>query len=188
MATIFATTLSFANEVSLTTIKNDADKTSLTLTDVKQGNLLSIKDENGITLYKESIEKTGIYTKGFDLTALPNGKYSFEIDKDVEISMIPFTVAPEGVSFNKADEKVVYKPVTRVVGNLLYVTKLSLDETPLTIDIYDGSNTSSSEPIHTETIENSKIIERVYKLTNLEHGNFEVVYHTDGRTFSKSIN
>jgi len=87
MATIFATTLSFANEVSLTTIKNDADKTSLTLTDVKQGNLLSIKDENGITLYKESIEKTGIYTKGFDLTALPNGEYSFEIDKDVEISI-----------------------------------------------------------------------------------------------------
>jgi len=74
------------------------------------------------------------------------------------------------------------------VGNLLYVTKLSLDESPLTIDIYDGSNTSTSEPIHTETIENSKIIERVYKLTNLEHGNFEVVYHTDGRTFSKSIN
>ena len=188
MATIFATTLSFANEVSLTTIKNDADKTSLTLTDVKQGNLLSIKDENGITLYKEFIKKTGNYTKGFDLTALPNGEYSFEIDKDVEISMIPFTVAPEGVSFNKADEKVVYKPVTRVVGNLLYVTKLSLDETPLTIDIYDGSNTSFSEPIHSETIENSKIIERVYKLTNLEHGNFEVVYHTDGRTFSKSIN
>ena len=188
MVTMFATTLSFANEVSSITIKNDADKTSLTLTDVKAGNLLSIKDENGITLYKEFIQKTGNYTKGFDLTELPNGEYVFEIDKDVEINMIPFTVAPEGVSFNKANEKVFYKPITKVVGDLLYVTKLSLDEAPLTIDIYNGSNHSFSEPIYTETIENSKIIERVYKLTDLEHGNFEIVYHTDGRTFTKSIN
>jgi len=186
MLTILVTSLSFANEDASIIIKNDADKTSLTLKDVKPGNVLSIKDENGMTLYKESIKTAGDYTKGFDLTELPNGTYTFEVNKDVKISSIPFTVAPEGVSINKEDEKVFFKPITRVEGNLLYVTKLSLDESPLTIDIYDES-TSSSEPIHSETIENSKVIERVYELKNLEYGNFEIVYHTDGRIFSKSI-
>ncbi|WP_147677725.1 hypothetical protein [Algibacter pacificus] len=189
MVTMFATLLSFANEVSFITITNGVERTSLTLTDVKQGNLLSLKDENGIILYKEFIQKSGNYTKGFDLTELPNGTYSFEVDKDVEISTIPFTVIEGAVTFNKEDEKTIYKPVTRVVGDLLYVTKLSLDKAPLKIDIYYDSISDGSfyEPVHSETIENTKVIERVYKLTNLEHGNFEVVYQTEGRTFTKSI-
>ncbi|WP_147677726.1 hypothetical protein [Algibacter pacificus] len=188
MVTMFTTVLSFANENSSVIIKNDADKTSLTLEGVKEGNQLSIKDQNGITLYKEFIQKSGNYTKGFDLTKLPNGTYSFEIDKDVEISMIPFTVTSSGVIFNKDDEKIIHKPVTRVVGDLLYVTKLSLDKTPLTIDIYARSSDSTSEPIYSETIENAKVIERVYKLTDLNFANFEIVYHAEGRVFTKSIN
>jgi len=187
MATIFATTLSFANDNSFIKIKNEANKTSLTLEDVKPGNLISIKDINGITLYKEFIQKTGNYTKGFDLTELPNGEYVFELDKDVEISLIPFTVTADGVSFNKKEEKVIYKPVTRVVGNLLYVTKLALDESPLTIDIYSGVDNSATEPIHTETIGNSKTIERVYKLTGFGQDKFEIVYHSNGRIFTESI-
>ena len=189
MVTMFATVLSFANEDSSFTIKNDADKTSLTLNGVKAGNLLSIKDDNGVTLYKEFIQKNGIYTKGFDLTQLPTGTYLFELDKDVEIDMIPFTVSADGVTFNNENEKVIFKPVTKVVGDLLYVTKLSLDEAPLKIDIYFEQNGSiiSTEPIHSEVIKNSKVIERVYKLSSTDLGNFEVVCQTEGRTFSKII-
>lgn len=190
MVTMFATMLSFANEVSFISVKNDADRTSLTLTDVKEGNLLSIKDENGIILYKESIQKSGSYTKGFDLTELPDGSYIFEVDKDVEIDTIPFTVDAEVVTFKEEEEQVIYKPVTRVVGDLLYVTKLSLDESPLVIDIFYGadSNDSVLEPIHSETIKDSKIIERVFKLKDLNGGQFEIVCHADGRTFTKVIN
>lgn len=190
MVTIFATTLSFANEVSVFTIKNEADKTSLTLTDVKKGNLLSIKDENGIVLYKEFIQKSGSYTKGFDLTELPNGSYLFEVDKDVEISTIPFMVNADGVTFDAAGEKVTYKPVTRVIGDLLYVTKLSLNEAPLEIDIYYESDEVNGEfeSVYSEKIENSKIIERVYKLEDIKDGKFEIVCHSEGRVFTKTIN
>ena len=83
MVTLFATLLSFANDASFYTISTDAKRTALTLRDVKEGNLLSIKDNNGVVLYKESIQKTGIYTKGFDLTSLPDGMYVFELDKDL---------------------------------------------------------------------------------------------------------
>jgi hypothetical protein len=189
MVAMSASMLSFANEISIIKVKNDTDKTSVTLTDVKEGNLLSIKDENGIVLYKEFIEKSGSYTKGFDLTQLPNGAYLFEIDKDVEINTIPFTVNAEVVTFVKEEEKIIYKPITRVVGNLLYVTKLSLDESPLVIDIFyeAGSVNGTLEAIHSETIKDSKIIERVFKLEDFNQGTFEVVCHTDGRTFSKVI-
>ncbi len=119
MVTMFATLLSFANEAPFYTIKNNAERTSLTLNNVKQGTLLSIKDNNGIILYKELILPTGTYTKAFDLTALPNGSYIFELDKDVEIQSIPFNVLTKTVTFMKDSEKPIFKPVTRIKGDIV---------------------------------------------------------------------
>jgi len=187
MVTMFATLLSFANDASFYSIKNEAKRTSLTLTDVKQGNLLSIKDENGIVLYKELIQKTGTYTKGFDLTTLPDGGYLFELEKDLEINTIPFSVEVNTVVFKKEDEKTIFKPFTRVIGNVAYVTKLALNGEPLKVEIYFNDAAAQSELIYSETIENTVNINRVYKLTGLRKGNYKIVYSTNGRIFTKDI-
>lgn len=183
MVTMFATLLSFANEASFFTIKNEANRTSLTLKDVKEGNLLSIVDNNGVILYKELIQKKGIYTKGFDLTSLPDGMYVFELDKDLEIHTIPFSVKAHNVLFNKEKEKVVFKPFTRVVGNLVYLTQLALNNESLKVDIY-----SNSELVYSEKFENTENIQRVYKLTGLNKAKYKIVYHLNDREFKKFIN
>jgi hypothetical protein len=189
MVTMFATLLSFANEVSFFNIKNDAERTTLTLENVKEGNLLSIKDDNGMTLYKELIEKTGIYTKGFDLTSLPDGGYIFELDKDMEITTIPFSVKSSTVLFNKEEEKVIHKPYVRVKGNLIYITKLALNKEPLKIDIYFShyNYTNGSELLHSEEIENTTNIQRVYRLARLGKGKHKIVLKYEGREFVKVI-
>ncbi|KAA5827342.1 hypothetical protein FPF71_00410 [Algibacter amylolyticus] len=189
MVTLFATLLSFANEAKLINIKNEAKKTSLTLNNVKQGNLLSVKDAFGITLYKEIIQETGSYTKGFDLTVLPNGDYLFELNKDLEIKTIPFTVKSSIVSFNKDKETTVFKPTVRVEGDLVFVSKLTLEGNPLNIKVYyteKGSN--NSDLIFSEDIENTKIIERTFKLENQELGSFKIVILSEGNEFIKYIN
>lgn len=186
MVTMFATLLSFANENSFFTIKNDAKKTVLILKNVKEGNLLSIIDNNGIILYKELIEQNGVYSKGFDLTSLPDGKYIFELDKDIQIDTIPFTVTSNNVVFSKAEEKTIFKPYTRVKGNMLYITKLALNEEPLKIDIY-FSNAIDSKLMYSEKIEGTKNIQKVYRLSGLEQGNYKVVMKTEGKTFTKNI-
>ncbi|MEP3837305.1 MAG: hypothetical protein ABJM36_06635 [Algibacter sp.] len=188
MVTLFATLLSFANEATLFNVKNEAKKTSLTLTHVKEGNLLSVKDAFGITLYKEVIQETGSYTKGFDLTVLPNGSYVFELDKDLELNTIPFTVKAKKVYFDKDKETTVFKPSVRVEGDLVFVSKLSLDEKPLKIKVYfteKGSN--ESDLIFSEDIENTKIIERTFKLENKDYGSFKIVFLSEGKEFIKYI-
>ncbi|OYX25550.1 MAG: hypothetical protein B7Z06_07080 [Flavobacteriales bacterium 32-35-8] len=188
MVVMLAASLSFAKEgTPFFSIKNESERTSLTLALVKKGNQLSIKDDNGIVLYKELIQKTGIYTKGFDLTALPNGNYIFELDSDVEIKTIPFTVESNTVVFDKDMEKSIFKPVTRVKGNLVFVSQLTLNNEPLKIDIY-LEKSGNSELMLSETITNSKCIERVYKLTHSGIGNYTIVYNTEGREFVKHIN
>ncbi|GAA4235515.1 hypothetical protein GCM10022291_17620 [Postechiella marina] len=190
MVTMFATLLSFANESSFFSIKNDAEKTSLTLESVKEGNLLSIKDENGIILYKELIQKTGTYTKGFDLTTLPKGDYLFELDGDFEISTIPFTVNEGVVKFNPDLETKTFKPFIRVEGDMVYLTKLSLNKAPLKVEIYfdNGLYIGEKELVHSEIIEDEKNIEKAYRLTGLYRGSYKISVISEGREFIKEIN
>lgn len=188
MVALLATVMGYANDGTLFSVKSKANKTVLSL-DVKEGNLFTIKDENGITLYKEAIQQTGIYTKGFDLTSLPDGNYFFELEKDMEITTIPFTVAAKEVTFNKALSKTTFKPLTVVKKDYILVSQLSLEEQPLEVEIYyeDGSYTEPYQLIYSETITDTKNIERIYQLSNFVKGKYKIVYKTDGKEFVEFI-
>ena len=180
---VLASLISNAKE---TTPSNDImviEKTALTLNNVKAGNVLTIKDLNGTILYKEQIKISGTYKKGFDLTALPEGNYTFEIDKDLEIQTIPFTVANNIVFLNKDEETSTFKPYVRKVNDLIYVTKLAPNKEAMTISIY--SNNNSEELIHTEKVEGVQTIEKVYKL---KQGDYKLVFKTNDKEFTEFIN
>jgi len=189
MVALMTTVMGYANEKTFSIKENDANKTVLTLADVKAGNLFKIKDENGIVLYKETIERKGTYSKGFDLTSLPNGSYFFELEKDMEITTIPFEVKASEVTFKKELSKTFYKPSIHTRGNMIFVNQLSLNEIPLEIEIYyDGGDYSQAyELLHNETISNTKIIERVFELEDFERGKYKIVFKTEGREFVKFI-
>jgi hypothetical protein len=183
MAVLFTTMLSSANEISSLRNLNDEKTTMLTLLNVKEGNQLFIKDVFGLILYKESIKESGEFVKGFDLTSLPDGKYFFELDKDLEIAIIPFEVKMNTVEFNKELETTIYKPYITKKENRVLVSKLSLDKQPLEVKIYYDYNLGSYDLIHSETIEKSMNIQRAYKLSKNEKGNYKVVLKTEGHTF-----
>mgnify|MGYP000648653526 CR=1 FL=1 len=183
LVTVFTTMLSNANEISLT-YKEDLKETALTINNVKAGNLLSIKDYNGIVLYKELINFNGTYKKGFDLTELPDGNYFFEVDKDLEIKTIPFTVSSKKVVFNREEETSIYKPYIRQKENLVLISKLAPNLEPLKVSIYSES-TNNSELIYSQKIEGLQSIELAYRL---KKGSFKIVFNSNGKEFTKFIN
>jgi len=188
MVAMLAASLSFANEGSaFFRFSNNAKKTALILENVKEGNTLYIKDSYGIKLYEEIIHTNGLFSKGFDLTALPNGDYHFELDTEVQIKVIPFTVESNSVEVNSEMVKIIFKPIVRVKGDLVFVSKLALNNEPLKIDMYyEKANTS--ELIMTETIKGTQNIERVYKLTDdLKNGDYKIVFNSNGKEFIKFI-
>ncbi|WP_282122741.1 hypothetical protein [Algibacter mikhailovii] len=187
MVTMFATLLSFANEAPFYFIKNNAKRTSISLNNVKEGNLLSIKDTNGVVLFKELIQKSGIYTKGFDLTTLPDGQYLFELEKDVEIKTIPFSVKSAEVIFNKTAETTVFKPYLRAEKDMLYVNMLALNQEPLIVEIYFTDN-SNYKLMHTEKIMDKQTIHKAFKLSGLHKGSYKVICYTHGKKFAKTFN
>ena len=164
--------------------KNESDesKTSINFDRVKKGQKLIIKSKEGTIIYKELLDKSGTYRKEFDLTSLPNGHYYFELDKDLEIQIIPFNVQNTKVNFKKENAQSIFKPIVTTRENVVSINKLSLNLEPLEINIY--YNSGNNELIHTEKIKDKNNIQRVYRLLKSENGKYKVVCTTQGRTFT----
>lgn len=184
-AVLLSTLLGNANKGSSFVPKKETDfaRTMVTINDVRKGQELTIKDDNGLVLYRELIKVTGNYNKTFDLTELPDGDYFFEVDKDLEIKSIPFTVASKKVIFNKDQETTIYKPYIRFKDNYIYLNKLALHEEPLEVRIYYGDD----ELIYSETIKNTQNISKAYKLLKYATGSYKIELQSDGRTYYQYI-
>lgn len=163
---------------------NNIKATVLTLENVDEGQQLLIKSVNGTILYKEEIKKEGYYQKEFDLTSLPNGNYFFELEKDMEIQIIPFNVSSTNVKFAKENEVKIFKPLVKSKNNKLYFSKLSLDQKPVMVEIY-YNNANSYESIFSEKIENTQVIERIYSLDKEKSGTYKVITKSDGRVYTQ---
>ena len=169
---------SFANENNTKNIATnkkeplkytEAKKTSLVLNRVKKGNQIFIKNQRGKTFFKERVQTENLLKKEFDLNFLKDGSYFFEIEKDLQIDIIPFTVSFErGIIYLESKKATIHKPHIKFEDQIVRLSQLSLDRKPVTINIYDNN----SELLHTETTNNEQNINRVYKLGK---GEFKIV-------------
>lgn len=184
LVTVFVSMLSNANEINSLYSKDDIKNTALTITDLKEGNLLTIKDYYGEVLYKELIKVSGTYRKGFNLKSLPEGDYFFEVEKDFEIKTIPFIIKSNVVVILKANETSSYKPSIRQRDNLVFISKLSPSLENVKISVYSIGN-NGSELLYSENIEGVQTVERVYKL---EKGDYKIVFNSNNQEFTKFIN
>jgi len=180
---MFATMVGNANEVTNLTKEKIKKVTNVTFENVKQGSTLIIKDDNGLILFKELIEKSGEYTKGFDLTALPDGSYYFELDKETQIKIMPFEVTNNDVVFHKNEEYIINKPVVFSKNKYIFISKLSLKQEPLTIEIYFENDNF----VFSEVIKDKLNLERIYDFSTSEKGSYKIILRSEGRSFIENI-
>jgi hypothetical protein len=180
VALMFGTLISYANENINT---EDAKKTvKVEFNNVKKGQTLTIKNSNGLTVYNNEIQNSGDYSKTFDFSALENGIYSAELNKDFEIVIKQFNVENGLVTFlNNKDQK-IFKPIIRTEGELLLISKINFNNEPLEVSLY-----YNDEAVLSETLSGDKILKRVYKLSQKETGVYKVVISSDERTYSKEF-
>ncbi|MBJ2173764.1 hypothetical protein JBL43_05920 [Aureibaculum sp. A20] len=182
LVVLCTTMFSYASEI--VTNEND-DATKVTLNDVTEGSVLSIKDVHGLILYKETIKVSGDYSKKFDLTSLPDGTYIFELDKDFEIKSIPFNVKRNVVNLNDENQTVIFKPAMVLENNMLRIQKTILNsEKGLNIKIYF----ENGDLVHSEKFNNEKLINKTYDFSKSLNGKYKVLLSTEDRTFIKEIN
>ena len=182
VALMFGTLITNANEKDNTNYKEAKKTVKVEFNNVKKGQTLTIKNSNGLTVYNNEIQNSGDYSKTFDFSALENGIYSAELNKDFEIVIKQFNVENGLVTFlNNKDEK-IFKPIIRTEGELLLISKINFNNEPLKVTLY-----YNDEAVLSETISGDKLLQRVYKLSEKEVGAYKVVVSSDERTYTKDF-
>ncbi|MBP1838506.1 hypothetical protein [Formosa algae] len=177
---------SFASDFARNTSSNfDGRKDkeiTLTLDNVEIGQQLYIKDNKGYILYNKTFKSSGSVNSTFDFSTLPNGTYFFEHEKSNQIKVIPFNVKTGEVTYSP-DVKVIFKPVVKIKDHRVYLSKLELDKTDVTVSLSFENEINDYKVIHTENFKNTANIQRVYSLAENVSGNYKVVIKADGKEF-----
>jgi len=181
---LFVSALTFANGEVKPIKEKEPNVTSMSFKKVELGSKLSIKDRDGIVLYKESIVKAGTYSKGFDLTTLPNGDYYFELDSELKIVIIPFNVVSNQVEFKKEDKSTIFKPYIRVKDKMVFLSRVSYEESPIEFNIYYAEN---YDLVLSEKVENQAHLKKIYDFSKAKKGNYLFVFKSNGRKFTKTV-
>ena len=179
---MLVTLTNYANSLENHSREFNAKKVSIVFKNVKKGHLLTVKNQAGIILHSEKLERTGLVKKVFDFSSLSNGKYIVELNKDFEIIIKSFEVKKGLVFYNKSSEKRIFKPVIKSDENYLLVSKLNLDNDPVAITLYYENTV-----IYTETLTGDEFLERIYKLDESITGNYKAVIKNKNRTYIKDF-
>jgi hypothetical protein len=182
VALMLGTLIGYANEDKNTTDNKAKRTVKVEFKNVKKGQTLAIKNDQGETVYNNEIKNSGRYSRTFDFSALEDGIYSAELNKDFEIIIKQFYVKNGLVTFLNNNNDKVFKPVIRTKDNLLYISKLDFNQESLNVIIYYKDTI-----IHSETVEGKEHLKRVYKLSENEVGNYKVIVNTEDRTFVKDF-
>lgn len=175
---------SFANEKVVTLKEKETNVTHMRFENVLRGSSLSIVDQYGLVLYNEAIKQNGDYSKGFDLTTLPDGDYFFELNSEFKIVVRPFNVHSNEVVFDKNLEESIYKPMLRTKDDLVFVSRIAMENTALSYKIYYEDNYELVDAVSFEEFEK---VEKVYDFSNSERGTYIFVFQFDGRKYTKAI-
>lgn len=150
---------------------------------IARGNRVFIRNSQGIIFLKKVIEKSESYDRAFDLTALPDGNYTFEVEKGLKIKITPFAIFLNEVVFFKEKQTVIHKPIIRVKENTFTFSRLSTTSESLVLEIYNNKN----ELIISEKFEKLMIVSRGFIFPKNEKGDYKIVIKTEGRIFEEVV-
>jgi len=150
--------------------------------DDKKGQTLTIKDKNQKEIYSFRIKNAVNYSEIINSTHLEDGEFTAELSKGFEIMEKPFLVEKGIVTFLINEEKTIFKPVIRIEKDLILISKIAFDKEPLKVTLY-----YNDDIIFTETLEGKDILERAYRLKEINRGNYKVIIDNLGRRYIKNF-
>ena len=118
----------------------------------------------------------------FNFSSLENGLYTAELHKDFEINIYKFKVKNGLVSYFEKNDVNIFKPVIRSEKNLLYISKLAFNKENLDILIY-----YKDKVVMNETIKGDGILNRIYKLSESQKGDYKIIINSENRIFKKEF-
>jgi virulence-associated protein VagC len=177
--------LSFANGNKPTVKVKKVGAKTIALYTSQQGagkTHVKLKDQNGLVLHEIVSKNDKEVTKKLDLTVLPNGDYSIEVENEASFVATPLRLEANQVFIQQTDQVVIIKPVIRQNGDIVDLIMPDEDNAFINIRIYD----KHSQRLYRETVEGSATLRR-YDFSKLGKGNYSIRMKTKGQEFIQFV-
>lgn len=140
-----------------------------------------IKDIQGVLLYEEEFKGAKL-SKSFNLDLLPDGSYTIELSSETRINTIPLKIENSTVKVLEGSEVIIYKPVVRIKDDLVYISKLSMLDEKISMELYE-----KDAILYKSTPESSITFGKVLDISNLPKGEYTLVLNYANRTHETTI-
>jgi len=172
-----------ANASKIVTTNSSKNKVvNIALTEITEGETLSIIDTNGVRLYSETLEQNKAYTKNFDFSTLPLGIYFIETKETKQIAVTPIVVEENRVSILTDNIKRFRAPEIKIDETIARVMVRNFNEAPVSITVYD----SDGYELKTD-YSKSLLIYNAYNFERLGKGEYTISVTQGDYNFTEKI-
>lgn len=147
-----------------------------------KGNILLLKDEFGMVLFKDSITTNSSYRKAFNLELVPNGIYYLNLDNRSGIQTSVISKTNYGLEIEK-EFGLVFKPFFKIINKQVRVLLTNPEESETFLNVYDSSgilvgNIKSKE----------MMIKKTLDFSNVPSGKYRIEIEINGQKFTEEVN
>ena len=160
-------------DYSVVSLSNNADKAAA----------FCIKDAEGVTVYKEWVNKEGFAQKILDFSNLEDGEYTAELKvKGAEAITETFSVADHKLVSEKTEvmSQEELSAFFNIIDNMLYVSHISFGSNSFGISISDAVG----EEVFEKGFEGNSTYSGKFDISALPNGEYKVSINSGNKEFS----
>ncbi|WP_010521904.1 T9SS type A sorting domain-containing protein [Aquimarina agarivorans] len=160
-----------------------SNELSITMSEVVEGEVLSISDKKGELVFSEILSATSSYNKTLDFSKLTQGVYYVKAATDEAIKVTPFIIVPDQVKIIKGETKTYHTPVFDVKNGLVEVNINNEDEHEVSITVYANNSSIPMEDIKVST----PSISKTYNFASLPISEYKIVIYQGDYSYVKKV-
>lgn len=144
---------------------------------------IDIKNQEGITVFSETIEEGGLANRKYDLSLLENGNYTIIVLEGLSISVQHLTKTVSEIQIGTIESHNLVIPTFVQNDNYLDLRMLSETSERLWVSIID----ENGNPIYGEYVDQKGAVKKRFILSELEGGRYTFSVEIEGSVFSKTF-
>lgn len=187
VAIMCGTLTSYASSVEPIVSAKESDQKMVTLVFRdwdRQEVKLSIKSKNREVLHSEDLHVSRLYYKKYDLKALQYGQYALEVENENVVSIMPFEINKNGISFIKAHEHKVYKPYIRQREQFTDIMFRGCEYNATRVLVFNDSG----QLLQKLKVKAGQNIEKILDFSQLPSGEYRLTFSQGHHRFDYYIN
>lgn len=142
---------------------------------------ITLRSGNGRVFYRETFKTGENFAKRLDMSEMPKGEYTIEIENNESFTAIPVSVEFASAVVKAEDEVTIIKPRLSVIGDKLNVAFADEFTKEVWVSIFDiNSNRLAYEKVSAENMKR-------FDLSRLGKGEYTVHMFTEGKKFVQSL-